>query len=219
MRRLARLSVPVALAAILLAGCSAEPPGSGADPAPAATDGAAESGADRQVVHVGDLDLIAADVPGTAGRAIAAVTAVDGFVAGDRRSDRDGSATATLTLRIPAEAYTATVETLAALGEERSRQLSTTDVTEESVDLDTRIATKKASVDRVRELMVDADSLSEVVALEAELTTRETELAELQAEQRGLGDAIAYGTLTLKLSAPATVDESADGPAGFVGVL
>lgn len=45
------------------------------------------------------------------------MTAAGGFVAGDKREQTAEAETATLTLRIPAEAYTATVETLAALGD------------------------------------------------------------------------------------------------------
>ncbi|GIG65976.1 DUF4349 domain-containing protein [Phytomonospora endophytica] len=221
MRRLAALLLPIALAVPVLTGCSAGREDSdsgtatGGDPAPAATEApAAREGADRLVVYTGELSLTAPDVPGAARQAIAAVDAVDGFVAGDEREGSGDTATATLTLRIPAEVYTATVESLAALGTEQARELSTTDVTETSADLDTRIATKRASVERVRELMENAASLSEVVALEAELTTREAELAELQAKQRDLTDAVTFGTLTLRLESP--VNETAPaGPPGF----
>ncbi|MEV0646818.1 DUF4349 domain-containing protein [Phytomonospora sp. NPDC050363] len=221
MRRLARGLVPAALAVLLLAGCSAGPDDadadSGGDPAPASTEdpAAGEDGAERQVVYTGELSLSAPDVTSAARQAIELVTAAGGFVAGDRRELGDGART-TLTLRIPAESFTATVELLAALGTEESRTLSTTDVTETSADLDTRIATKRASVERVRELMEDASSLSEVVELEAELTTRETELAELQADKRDLTDAVAFGSLTLRLDAPAeTSAESPTAPPGF----
>lgn len=214
----ARLLVPATLALVLLTGCSAGPGdgdhgGGAADPAAPAE----PEGTERQVVYQGELALTAPDVPATARDAIAAVTAVDGFVAGDEREQEVDGATATLELRIPADAFTSTVETLAGLGTEVSRRLSTTDVTETAADLDTRIASKLASVERVRDLMADAASLSEVVSIESELTTRETELAELQADKRRMDDAVAYATLALHLTSSDLPEPPAEraSPPGF----
>ena len=50
------------------------------------------------------------------------------------------------------------------------------DVTDQVVDVDSRIKSQRASVARVRELMDRATKLSDVVELEGELSNREADL-------------------------------------------
>ena len=56
------------------------------------------------------------------------------------------------------------LDELAKLGTEESRAVQTEDVTEQLVDLDARLATQRASVDRVRALLARASTIGEVVS-------------------------------------------------------
>ncbi|MCU1359294.1 MAG: hypothetical protein JWN99_583, partial [Ilumatobacteraceae bacterium] len=86
------------------------------------------------------------------------------------------------------------------------RVQNTEDVTDRVTDIDTRITTAQESVARVQALLSSATDLGDVVMLEGELTTRQTALEELLAEQRNLGNSTALATLTIDLStAPADV--------------
>jgi hypothetical protein len=57
----------------------------------------------------------------------------------------------------------------------------------------------RASVDRVRALMADAKTLSEVVSLEGELTRRESDLESLLRQQQELSARTSMSTITLNL--------------------
>ena len=59
---------------------------------------------------------------------------------------------------------------------------------EQRFDLDARITSAQASVDRVRALMTKAQNLGEVVSLESELSRREGDLESLKAQKRKLDD-------------------------------
>ena len=83
-------------------------------------------------------------------RAIAAARDAGGSVSADQRTLDNDRSVATLTLRVPSTAFTSTVEKVAKLGTEVSRSVQSQDVTESLVDVDARIATQRASVDRVR---------------------------------------------------------------------
>lgn len=123
-----------------------------------------------------------------------------GYVYG---SDGYGS-TVTITLRIPADSYDRVMERLGAIGTVSDRSESTNDVTGQMVDVTSRIATMKASVDRLRALMADADSLQNVIALESELTRREADLESLQRQRASLADAVALSTITVTVDAVST---------------
>ncbi|MCW2640850.1 MAG: hypothetical protein JWP76_3156 [Dactylosporangium sp.] len=87
-------------------------------------------------------------------------------------------------------------------GKDESRQLSTQDVTDQVTDLDARIATGQASVDRVRELLAKAQNIGEIVSLESELSRREADLESLKSRKRKLDDLTTLSTVTAVLLGP-----------------
>ncbi|MFF3285828.1 DUF4349 domain-containing protein [Streptomyces sp. NPDC003023] len=102
-------------------------------------------------------------------------------------------------LRVPQERYDAVLAELAGAGKLLSRKAGAEDVTDKVVDVESRIATQRASVARVRELMERATSLSDVVTLERELSSRQADLESLLAQQASLKDRTSLATITLTL--------------------
>ncbi|MCO5332040.1 MAG: DUF4349 domain-containing protein, partial [Ilumatobacteraceae bacterium] len=101
---------------------------------------------------------------------------------------------------------------ITALGEGIGRRVSLTgstdDVTSQLTDLAARIATARASVESVQALLAQAEDLGDVILLEGELTTRQTMLEQLLAQQRNLQSLVSLATVTVTLSA-APVEEVA----------
>ena len=90
------------------------------------------------------------------------------------------------------------------IGRRTGLQGTTSDVTTQLSDLDAQIVTAQKSVDRVRALLTAAKDLGEVITLEGELSTRETHLEQLLAQQSGLSNQVAMATITVHLTtAPA----------------
>jgi hypothetical protein len=85
------------------------------------------------------------------------------------------------------------------VGKEISRAATAQDVTGDLADLQSRVATQRASVARIRALLAKAGSLRDVVLLESEVTKREAELEALQARQAALADRADLATLTVDL--------------------
>jgi hypothetical protein len=153
-----------------------------------------------------------------AAKVTAIATGAGGFVGGDKRSSGSGAAEASLELRVPADKFSGVVDQLAGLGTEEQRGISTDDVTEETLDLDARIATQQARVASGRRLLGQAKSLNDLVMLEGEVAKREADLASLTAKKRRLDDLTALSTITAVLLDPEAVART-DDPAGFLGGL
>ncbi len=236
--RITTLLGTAVLAGALLAGCGggadsatqadgasvAEPGAAAAPAAPAeGADRAAEapdlSVDQRSIVYTGSITVRVEDVDVAAARAAGLATAAGGFVGEDRRNSSDGSGDASLTLRVPAGRFAEVVNQLAGLGDEETRGISTEDVTEQTVDLDARITVQQARVDSGRRLLAEAKSLNELVMLEKEVATRESDLASLQAKKRRLADLTALSTITVVLLDPDAAAADADGPPGFLAGL
>jgi hypothetical protein len=231
------------MSGVLLAGCtaggsddsaqstSAGAPGMAEPAAPAGGNAAVPEGKDqaaqapdlsvdqRAIVYTGSITVRVENVNAAAARAVGFATAAGGFVGQDNRTSGDGADQASLTLRVPAEKFTAVVDQLAGLGTEESRGLSTEDVTEETIDLDARITVQQARVDSGRRLLAQAKSLSDLVMLEKEVATRESDLASLQAKKRRLADLTALSTITAVLLDPQADTATGDDPPGFLAGL
>jgi hypothetical protein len=156
----------------------------------------------RAIIYTGSINVRVADVDAKAAQAITVAIAAGGFVGGDNRTSNASRSEAHLVLRVPSEKFTATVAELARLGTELSREVSTQDVTADLVDLDARIGVAQASVDRVKALLAQAQSLTEIVSLEGEVSRREADLESLKARQRKLADLTALSTITATLLGP-----------------
>jgi hypothetical protein len=173
----------------------------------------------REVIYTGSLTVRVADVDARAEEAIRLAEAAGGFVGSDARStdvnyDNVPYERATITLRIPRDAFAATVDRVAALGEQQSRKIDAQDVTEEVIDLDSRITGQRAQVESARKLLEQAKTLNDLVSLENELARREADLASLEAKRDRLKDLAALSTLTVELvqdSAPAPAKEDGTG--------
>jgi hypothetical protein len=174
----------------------------------------------RSIIYTGAITVRVDDVNIAAARAAGIATAAGGFVGGDKRNSGSGSQDATLELRVPAEKFSPVVDQLAGLGKEEQRGINTEDVTEQTIDLDARIATQQARVDSGRKLLAQAKSLNDLVMLEREVATREADLASLQAKKRRLADLTALSTITVVLLDPeAVAEQEEEGPPGFLAGL
>ncbi|WP_433008092.1 DUF4349 domain-containing protein [Kribbella sp. CA-294648] len=155
-------------------------------------------------------------------KAIGVVTGLRGQVASeDTTSDNDGRITrANLVLKVPTAAYETAIERLSGLGKRTSIHQESSDVTEQVVDVDSRIASQRASLNRMRALLAKATTIGDVVSVESELTRREADLEALLAKQKNLSLQTELATLTLTLAEKGKepVVEKAEDP-GFLSGL
>ncbi len=177
----------------------------------------------RALIYRGDMTIRVEEVEAAAVKVEALATSLKGHLASEKRSLGSQSAYASITIRVPSESYATAMQRLSKeIGREESRSSNTEDVTEAVVDLDTRIAAAKASVESVRRLF-DRPGLpmNEIVLLEKELSSRQAELASLEAKKRRLSDLVAMSTITVNLAGPNTVlpEKPKERAPGFLGGL
>ena len=160
---------------------------------------------DRSIIRTASVTIQADTVRSAADRARAIAAAAGGAVTSEQTTidpvDEDRSL-ATLVLRVPADRLDAVLADLAELGDLRDQTQSAVDVTGEVVDLEARIATQRASIERVRLLLSKAESIGDVVTIESELTRREADLEALLSRQAALADQAAQSTVTLVVLGP-----------------
>lgn len=158
-----------------------------------------------------------ADLEAAVRSATATVVGLGGYLfAEDSSFGRDGAAT--VTYKVPPDRYGDAVAGLSELGTPVASSVDTTDVTDQVVDLDSRIRSAEASVARVRTLLEDATTLGDVTMLEGELTRRETTLEQLTGQRRQTVGTAEMSTLTLTLDRKAAPVAVAEGESWMASV-
>ncbi|MEV5676146.1 MULTISPECIES: DUF4349 domain-containing protein [unclassified Streptomyces] len=193
----------------------------GAKPAGRASSAPKAGAAATHVIRTATLSVEVKSVPKAVAAARATTEGSGGLVANESTERVDDTHEVShLVLRVPQDQYQAVLRRLAGSGKLLSRSSNAKDVTDEVVDVESRIATQRASVARVRALMDKAEKLSDVVTLEGELSSRQASLESLLAQQASLKDRTSLATITLDLTEPEGAAEEAedDGP-GFLDAL
>lgn len=138
--------------------------------------------------------------------ALAVVSASGGYVQGESSSrDDDGLVHATLTLRIPAEAFDKAMTEISGLGEVISTQVNTSDVSSEYVDLEARLRHLQAEEAFYLSLIGRAGSVQEMISIREHLSSVQLEKEQVQGRMNFLDQQVEYSTITL------SVDEVAPG--------
>ncbi|MCU1472934.1 DUF4349 domain-containing protein [Amnibacterium sp.] len=222
--RRAAVALLSALTVGALAGCTASG-GSGGSAATTSRGGvsASASGAksattdSRAVVTTGTLDLIATDPVATAD-SVATVVAGSGGRIQARDEHPTRPASADLTVRIPSSVFDSTLTAIEHRAKSvRSVSIHASDVTSQVTDYAVRIANLRTSITRLQTLLARASDTAALVEIESSLTTRQTDLEELLAQQKDLTDQVSYATLAITLESPAIAHPGS--PSTFISGL
>lgn len=229
-RRTAAAAGALLIAAVILAGCSGkdsskEATGSSGAAAPIpqprdakpAEPGSTESDKSDKggstspsltpaIVRTGHLTVEAKDVQGVRQQVTTIVAGLRGLIATeDSGSDDEGQLQrANLVLRIPTASYDRAMSQLAdpKLGKVKQIKQESTDVTEQVVDINSRVASQRGSLNRMRAMLSRANTIAEIISVESELTRREADLESLLAKQKSLAGQTELATVTLTLVRP-----------------
>ena len=112
----------------------------------------------------------------------------------------DRSSTASFVIKLPPEQIDKAIAELDAIGVRRTASQGTEDVTGQVVDIDARLVTAQASLDRVRKLLESATDLGQILSLESQLTERETLVEQYTAMKRAISDRVSLATLRVQLT-------------------
>ena len=122
-------------------------------------------------------------------------------------------------LRVPATRLDAVLDRLGGLGEERSRHVSTEDVTDKVTDMDAELANKRALRDRLRALLARAKDVKDVLSVETELTRVQTDIDSLEGRLKKLREDVAFSSINLTLKPPEPEKQAQIlGPLGYLYV-
>jgi hypothetical protein len=157
------------------------------------------SGFGRDIIFTADLTVAVPDVATAGEEATRQIQLLGGFLFGQRTTG-DPTPMSILTFKVSPDDFQEALDRLGSIGDLRSQNVSADDVTERIVDVQSRINTAEASVERLRALLDAAVDIKTIVELENELLERETLLETMRGSLRTLEDQVALATIVLTIT-------------------
>ncbi len=194
------------------------------------------AGIDRKIVSSANLQIEVAKgkFQNAYDQALQIADRYDGYVVSSQSSAGDqaeAARTGTITVRVPVVSFSQAMRDAGALGNVKSRQVDSQDVTGQYVDLQARLKNAEAQEQALQDLLIRAKSVNEVLQVRQVLSSTQQEIEQLKGQLQYLKEHTSYATLSLSLfeaGAPAVVPATAgwgllqaleDGLRGFVSTL
>ncbi|HEY1548117.1 MAG TPA: DUF4349 domain-containing protein [Kofleriaceae bacterium] len=157
---------------------------------------------DRKVIRTGKLEVVVSTYDSARAQIEAIVKASGGYIDSthvERAESRVSDAT--IVIRIPADAFDNILPQLRQLGDVESETTNASDITDQYVDTEARLASDQQLEKRLLELATARDGkLDQVLAVERELARVRGEIESFQGHLKLWNDQISLSTLTLELS-------------------
>jgi len=143
------------------------------------------------------------DYQKTYDRAVFICESVGGYITSSNSSATEGSLTSgTLTIRVPVKAFEKVLAQLRKLGKVQSVTISGEDVTEEYVDLESRLKNLRAQEAILLKLMEKATSIQDTIAVESRLADIQMQIEQILGRKNYLDNRVTFATVQLTLFEP-----------------
>ena len=158
--------------------------------------------AGAKVVKTGSADLTVPrhQLQPALGRLTSLAAAESGFVAATSTSDAGASPSGAITLRVPSASFEDALNQVRHMGTVGSVSTSGQDVTAQSVDLQARVTALQDAESRYLSILARATTIGDILAVQQQIDSIQTQLDQLQGQQRVMDDQTTYATLTVNVA-------------------
>lgn len=151
---------------------------------------------ERKLIKSGYIHFETDSIATTREQILNAMEKYKGYLSSDQENSYYGRISSTLTIRIPAEHVDSFLsDSLYGVKKFDTKNISVQDVTEEFLDVETRIHTKKEIESRYLEILKQATTVTDILAVERELGTLRADIESMEGRLNYLKNQINLSTL------------------------
>jgi len=156
---------------------------------------------DRHLIKTASVTVETDDVGLAVQKAIALAKEKGGYLSSlSEQVLPTGQHSAVLEIRVPSETFEETMLAIEGLGKIRSKTVRAEDVSEEFLDIQSRLAALRESERRILNMLSKAETLDAVIRLENELASRRSEIERLEGRLRYLKERTTFCSISLTIT-------------------
>ncbi|MCP4427537.1 MAG: DUF4349 domain-containing protein [Chloroflexi bacterium] len=157
---------------------------------------------ERLIIRTGHLSVVVTDTETAVAQITQMVEANGGWVVSSNLYQySDTAKTGDITVRVPSDGYNSAVEAIKGLALEVTDESSSgQDVTDEYVDLSSRLANLEATAARVRNFLDETKNVEEALAVNMELSRLEGDIEVIKGRMQYLSQSASFSTISVHLT-------------------
>ncbi|MBB1139529.1 DUF4349 domain-containing protein [Myroides sp. WP-1] len=153
---------------------------------------------ERKIIKEGSIRFETDAASETRKQITAALATYKGYVSQDHAETYASQSVYTLTVRVPAENFEKLLSDITTAAKKVENQdIRALDVTEEFIDVESRIHTKKELENRYKALLSKANKVEEILSIEKEIEALRSDIESYEGRLNYLKNSVAYSTLTV----------------------
>ena len=165
---------------------------------------------DRKLIKTGTIEFETENLNETNARIISSVKKLGGYISNENEYNNNyGQITINLTVRIPSKNFDALLsEVSKGVTHFDNKSINVKDVTEEFVDVQARIKTKKELETRYLQILEKAKTVKEILEIERELGNLRADIESFEGRLKYLKDQVSFSTLDISFYELTQVEKS-----------
>ena len=156
----------------------------------------------RMIISTADVSLEVKDVQKAHDEIAKIIRGTGGFLTQSIINKSDGQDTATITIRVPSKGYETVLVQVSKIGKILSKNEQGEDVTEEYVDLESRLRNLKREEEQFLKVLGRANRITDILAVERELARVRGEIEQATGRVKYLQSQVSLATINVSLSEP-----------------
>lgn len=158
---------------------------------------------DRQVIYRAQISIRVKDFDTSRAEIEHAVEQAEGYMVETSQREEERQIDGYLIARVPQDTFTDFLDEVERLADRvQNRQITGSDVTEEYVDLQSRLKAKKAVEKRLLQFMEDAEKTEDLLKISTDLGNIQEEIEQLTGKITYLQNQVAYSTVEIDITQP-----------------
>ena len=153
----------------------------------------------RKLIKVGNLSFKCGDIIKTKKAVKAIIKSKDGYISNENEYSSKNRVEVRFTIRAPTKQFDSLVEEIASLAKKLdNKSVLVKDVTEQYIDIETRIRIDKEVEQKFRKLLKRAKNISEILAIEKNIGIIRSKIERQEGRLKYLSNQIALSTLNVR---------------------
>jgi len=153
---------------------------------------------ERKLIKNGDLSFETSDVKQTKANVEAIGKELNGYISNESQNNYGERLQYSQTIRVPADRFDLLLQKIEGEAVKiESKNIQTQDVTEEFIDVEARLKTKKELETRYRDILKQAKTVQDIVTIEGQIATVRSEIESMEGRLTYLKNQVAFSTLNV----------------------